>query len=230
MNVTEWSTLTGALKKCLNSSGTLYYDYDGRLNGIISRYAPANCDVFDHPKVQDYICNDSKESIAAIDRWVKVQQQTENTCIVTHAQLELERSDESAKFEIQARLGTEGKMLVQGVHTVTDMCEFPDWQEDRRVQAKALFDIGVRAMDVFLEKPTALVLFPNITISDNRVFGGFYGSPWSTFNARTLKAKFRNMNGHFQIHVCTVNKSGGLYYTEHDSCKVGVLFTYVNPW
>jgi hypothetical protein len=230
MNSAEWSALADALKQCLNSNGTLHYDYDARLDQTIGRYAPANCDTFDSPKAVDYRCKDRQEVEAAIDRWIKVQQRTEGTCIITHAQLELERDDEKAKTEIMARLGAEGKMLVQGVHKVTDLREFPDWQEDRPLQAKALFNVGVRAMEVFQQKPTALVLFPNLTIPDSRVFGGFYGSPWSTFNNRSLRAKFRNANGHFQIHVCTVAEREERPFSRPSSRKVGVLFTYINPW
>lgn len=230
MNGTEWSALANALKQCLNSNGTLYYSYDARLDQMIGIFAPANRGTFDNPKTMDYCCKDQQEVGAAIDCWVKLQQRTEDTCIITHAQLELERDDEEAKTEIKVRLSAEGKMLVRAVHAVTDMREFPDWQEDRSLQAKALFNVGVRAMEVFQQKPTALVLFPNLTIPDSRVFGGFYGSPWSTFNNRSLRAKFRNMNGHFQIHVCTVAEHEDHSFSQPNSRKVGVLFTYINPW
>lgn len=230
MNSVEWSALAGALKQCLNSDGTLYYNYDARLDQIIGKYAPTNGDTFDSQRVAGYRCNDRQGAEAAIDRWIKAQQQTEDACIITHAQLELERDDEEAKMEIEVRLGAEGKMLVQGIHAVTDMREFPGWHENRSLQAKALFNVGVRAMEVFQQKPTALVLFPNLTIPDGRVFGGFYGSPWSTFNNRSLRAKFRNTNGHFQIHVCTVAEREQYPFSSRPSSrKVGVLFTYVNP-
>lgn len=231
MEQNEWDNVTDALKKCINLSGILHYNYDARLVQLIAPYSPKNLDSFKTPEKPDYRCSGREESEAAIHEWIKVQQALESTTITTHAQLELEDDNEQAIEEIKARLGEQAKMLVRGVHEVHDLKDFPTPREQRHVQAKALFDVAVHAIKIFQETPTGFVLFPNLIIPDSRVFGGFYGAPWSTFNNRSLRMKFRNINGHFDIHVCTVwERLGGDWSRHPDRRKVGILFTYINPW
>lgn len=226
MQTIEWSALTAALKRCLNSRGTLVYNYDAVLFREIARYAPANCIRGTSPQEADYQPKDREETLLAIEKWAEVMRGNEDTVIVTNAQLELQKDDEVAKMRILPKLIEEKKLLVRGVTEVTDMTEFPSSETtDRPKLAQSLFDVAVRAIEVFQDTPTALVLFPNLTIDDPRVFGGFFGTPWSTFNNRTLRLKFRNVNPHFQISVATVHER-----ETSGTRKVGVLFTYTNPW
>jgi len=230
MKKTEWSALTEALQRCLNSRGTLDYNYDAGLANEIARYAPTNYICGTSPQKSDYRPKDRDETLLAIANWSKAMQDEEDTVIITNAQLELQEDDEAAKERILPKLIDEKKVLVRGVTEVKDVKEFPSWRTtDRQQLARSLFDVAVQAIEVFQDTPTALVLFPNLTIDDPRVFGGFFGSPWSTFNNRSLRLKFRNTNPHFQINVATVkeNKGGD---DASDSRKVGVLFTYTNPW
>jgi hypothetical protein len=228
MQKTDWTALAAALKQCLNGRGTLQYNYDARLSQMIEPSSPKN-DQFT-PK-RDYNTQDREETCEAIDRWVKAQEDMENTCIITHAQLELQEDDAAAKEKILPKLIEEKKIFVRGVTSIVDnVSPFPGGNDARQDQAKALFNIAVMAIEEFQKTPTALVLFPNLTIPDSRVFGGFYGSPWSTFNMRSLRMKFRMINPHFQIHVCTVSERKGSRHFDPDSRKVGIAFTYISPW
>jgi hypothetical protein len=221
----EWLNLGEALKRCLNQNGSLHYNYDARLAQMIEPCSPKNGNSFTRDR--SYNTKGREETHQAIDAWVKDQQSLEDTVICTHAQLELEEDSEEARKGIVPRLIEEKKLLSRGVAHVNGLWQFPDWDVPRPAQAKALFDVAAKAIEIFQEEPTALVLFPELTIPDARVFGGFYGSPWSNFNNRTLRLKFRKLNPHFEIHVCTVWERGGFDTT---SRKVGILFTYTKPW
>lgn len=221
----EWLNLGDALKKCLNQKGTLHYNYDARLAQMIEPCSPNNNNSFTRDR--SYNTKGHEETHQAIDAWIKDQQRLEETTVYTHAQLELEQDDEETRKGIIPRLIDEKKLLSRGVAHVNDVWQFPDWDTPRPDQAKALFDVASKAIEVFQQEPTALVLFPELTVPDSRVFGGFYGSPWSTFNNRTLKLKFRKLNPHFQIHVCTTWERNSF---DGSSRKVGILFTYTTPW
>jgi hypothetical protein len=199
----EWTNLGRTLKNCVKYRNTLHFDYDARLAQIIEPYYHENLDPIDYPDGLGipYRNIDGLKWEAAIDRWIKAQRD----------------------FECKRE---ESTLLVRGVTEVNDVRNFPDWKSPRQKQAKALFDVASRAIEIFQQTPTALVLFPNLRLPDSRVFGGFYGSPWSTFNNQSLCMKFRDINHHFQIHVCTLSERRfrGSFLDERE---IGILFTYV---
>ena len=221
----QWQELGTALKKCLNSCGTFQYNYDGGLC-LIEKYYPKNCICGTSPEKQDFGTDNAEQSVAAVDNFVKAMMDREDTCICTNAQLLLDDSKQPSRDKITAVMETEKRLLMRAVANLDWNQHFPGEDDDRRVQANALFDVGCAAIEEFQKTPTALILFPNLVLPDSRVLGGFYGSPWSTKNARSLRLKFRMLNPHFEMHLRSVAEFGE-YGSQR---KIGVLFTYVNPW
>ncbi len=228
MQNTEWQKLTEALKNCRNSYGTLHYNYDARLANAINRYSPKN----GYPFIKDhsYYIDNPKETAAAIENWVKAQAEAEDTCIITNAQLLLNANDKDAKEKAEVVMKKEKRLLERATCSL-------DWDEfskrrarDSREYVDTLFALGCAAIEEFQKTPTALILFPKVVIEDIPVFGGFYGSPWSTKNAGSLNLKFRMINPHFEIAIATVQESNKKRRGwDEEIRKAGVLFTYINP-
>lgn len=228
MNKTEWQTLAEALKKCRNSGGTLHYNYDNALANLIDSYSPENG--YPYIKQRGYkIEGKPHETIGAIDNWVNCQMDMEDTCIITNAQLLFGDSDVGAREKAVAQMEKENRLLKRAVHQLRYNVPFCNCG-DRVEKADWLFAVASTAIDEFQKTPTALILFPNDQIDDIKVFGGFYGAPWSCRNNRALNLKFRTINPHFEISVCTVweNDNGSPGWGNRR--KVGILFTYTNLW
>ena len=231
MNTTEWQRLQTALGGCLNSGGTFHYNYDGRLGQIIEPYAPNNFSLF--PQKPDYETQGEDETLAAIENWVKQSQYTEGSHVTTLAQIHFgEDYDDSSKEKILPLLIEQHKVLERGVVELTPETPKGLQAKMRYEYAGGLFELGWMAVEEFKKSPVAFVRFPDITIEDIRVFGGFYGSPWSNpHNSRTLRMRFLEVNPHFEIHLCTTGEFGDSDMGPGwgSKRKVGVLFTYRSP-
>src|SRR3989338_3036377 len=225
MKKEQWQELGTALKKCLNSRGTFQYNYDGGFR-LIEKYYPKNCICGLSPEKQDFETQNAEQSVAAVDNFVKAMMYREDTCICSNAQLLLGEDEQPAKDKIAVVMEAEKRLLVRAVANLDWHKRFPNEDECRSKQAEALFEVGCAAIEEFQKTPTALILFPDLVLPDSRVLGGFYGSPWSTKNGRSLKMKFRMLNPHFEMHLRSVYESSDY----RDRRKIGVLFTYTNPW
>ena len=224
MTNSDWKTLADTIKDCRNSGGTLHYNYDNALGRMIDHCSPLN--TFPNREDPCYRVNDANETLAAIDNWIKIQKHREDTSIVTNAQLLLNADDQNAKKNILSDMYENKCLLVRPVYNLFWSQPFPS--KNRLEMTKVLFTMACAAIDEFQKNPTALILFPDPIINNIKVFGGFYGSPWSYYNNRSLRLKFRTINPHFQIHVCTVWESER-FPGWSDQRKVGVMFTYTDP-
>lgn len=237
MNQQEWDALATALKGCKNSYGTLHYNYDGGLSHIIDKYADANMDDALHiPKpigIRDHYSIKPAEVDGAIANWIKAQQKKEEIALTTHYQATLQVEDEYSEKVEAAQFDEfvkQKKLIARGHYAMSnDHIRFPRASILRHDYAKALYELTLRAVEEFERVPTMFITFPNQAM-DARVFGGFYGSPWSNrFNDRTLCVHLRERLPHFLVRVVRIAEWKDRLSLETYT-HAGVLFLYRNCW
>ena len=220
MEKKEWEKLSETMKTLIQKHGCSF-NYDGGLRNLLHRYAQRN----------EKMSMSKEIALEAVDKFVEVQKDMEDTCITTNAQLHLEGDEQEHKEQILVRMHEEKKLLNQAVAEIRGVPSVPNWHQAPEEMVKCLFEAAMRAVDLFMKEPTALVLFPDTMVYDGAVFGGFCGAPWGHHNNRTLKLKFRELNPHFELHVHTLSEElvddGMALRGKRRMC---VLFTYVNPW
>jgi hypothetical protein len=127
------------------------------------------------------------------------------------------------------------RVLRHGVNVNYDTVEFPIPEESDMRHTEVIFNMAKKAIDMFQEEPTALILFPEVWLPKIeamycfRFCSGTANSP-SEFNTETLRQYFREINPCFNITVCTVAEKEKPYYKGDQKFskerKIGVLFTY----
>ena len=158
--------------------------------------------------------------------WLQKEQYLEDKMIGYHATTyRCFNNTEIETLDFEAKLISEKKILVSGVTKILSVDTFLPWNSFRTDLVKNLFEVAQVAIEAFQESPTALVLFPKLRVSDARVMGGWYGSPWGDHNANSLRTYFREINPWFDIRIVSIRESERSQNSPEQR-QIAIHFTY----
>jgi hypothetical protein len=222
----EWASLEDALKKSVNKNDTFYYDYEANLILTIEGVG----------KEKHEYSKNQEETFSSIHSWMCQQKIRETYAVNAHRAVHLPPFCSPLLYPDDYKIMEQNKRVLRhGVNVNYDTVEFPIPEESDMRHTEVIFNMAKKAIDMFQEEPTALILFPEVWLPKIeamycfRFCSGTANSP-SEFNTETLRQYFREINPCFNITVCTVAEKEKPYYKGDQKFskerKIGVLFTY----
>jgi hypothetical protein len=193
-----------------------HYNYDGGFQNALSYLDKSKS--FGPYDYKECKTNDDVRS------WVSREKDIERTMVGSHRSLNICNTGIDLKgLELETQLISEKKILASGVKRLPEVDTFLPWNSNRPKLVQNLFEIAQIAIEAFQQNPTALILFPNLEITDCRVLGGWYGSPWGNHNANSLSTYFREINPWFNISIVSI---GEIENGKSPDREIAIHFTY----
>jgi hypothetical protein len=221
MDQQQWDDIESVILRTRNRDSTnagskFSFNYDGGFQNALSYlHRPKAFEPFERKECKT---NDDARS------WISREKDIESSMISSHRSLIICNTGIDLKgLELETQLISQKKILASGVKRLPEVDTFLPWDSNRPKLVQNLFEIAQIAIEAFQQNPTALILFPNLEITDCRVLGGWYGSPWGNHNAYSLSTYFREINPWFNIRVVSIAE---IENGKSPDRKIAIHFTY----